>query len=251
MISSTTNERVKLARSLIHDAKARRKEGKVALEGVRLIADALAAGVVPEFVLYDPDQVNAGVLRTDPRIVWEASAEVMRAITITEHPQGIVGVFPTPALNVPMRPRRAVILDNVRDPGNAGTILRTAAAAGVQVVIFAPGSVDAYNDKVLRGAMGAHFRIALRDWDWEHITTYCKDTVMYLADMTGDMTYDAADWTDAWSLIVGGEAEGASADAISAAAKRLYIPMAQGTESLNAGIATAVMLFEAARQGRG
>lgn len=251
MISSTTNERVKLARALLADAKTRRQAGLIALEGVRLIGDALGSGAAPEFILYNPEQIKPSALHADPRLLFEATVSVIRHVSGTEHPQGVVAVFPTPALPLPDAPRRVLILDALRDPGNAGTILRTAAAAGVEVVIFSPGSVDAYNDKVLRGGMGAHFRIATRDWTWAQIEGFCRDTTVYLADMQGEVSYDAADWDQPWSLIVGSEAEGASADAARIAACRVFIPMAAGAESLNAAIAAGVLLFEAAKPTRG
>jgi RNA methyltransferase, TrmH family len=156
MITSATNERVKLARALLTDAKARRKAGLIALEGVRLIDDALGAGVTPEFIFFNPEQIDPTSLKADPNTLFGADASVIRHISGTEHPQGIVGVFPMSSLPVPETPSRVLILDALRDPGNVGTILRTAAAAGVEVVLFAPGCVDAYNDKVLRGGMGAH-----------------------------------------------------------------------------------------------
>ncbi|HLU08834.1 MAG TPA: RNA methyltransferase, partial [Oceanobacillus sp.] len=142
------------------------------------------------------------------------------------------------------------ILDNLRDPGNMGTILRTAAAAGVEVVLLSPGSVDAYNPKVLRGGMGAHFRIPVLEASWTRIAVYCRDLTVYLADMQGDVTYDAADWQQAWALIIGSEAHGESEEASALARQRVYIPMVSETESLNAAVAAGIILFEAARQRR-
>lgn len=247
MITSTTNERVKLARALLTDVKARRKAGLIALEGVRLVSDALNAGVTPEFLLFNPEQIDPTHLNAVSSTLLGADASVIKHISGTEHPQGIVGVFPMPSLPVPQSPRRVLILDALRDPGNVGTILRTAAAAGVEVVLFSPGCVDAYNDKVLRGGMGAHFRIALRDFSWDEIESFTKDTGIYLADIQGDVTYDAADWSAAWSLIVGSEADGASADAERIATQKVFIPMSADSESLNAAVATGIILFEAAK----
>jgi TrmH family RNA methyltransferase len=145
-----------------------------------------------------------------------------------------------------------LILDGLRDPGNLGTILRTAAAAGIDAVLLAPGSVDPYNDKALRAGMGAHFRIPVVSQKWDEIAATCAGLSVYLADMHGDVAYDAADWSNGWALIIGGEAHGASEAAAAlatAGAGRVYIPMAAATESLNAASAAAVILFEAARQG--
>jgi TrmH family RNA methyltransferase len=144
-----------------------------------------------------------------------------------------------------------LILDALGDPGNLGTILRTAAAAGVEVVLLAPGCVDPYNDKALRAGMGAHFRVPVIPQSWDKIAATCDGLAVYLAAMDGDLAYDAADWSSAWALIVGSEAHGASEQAAELAHQRVYIPMAAETESLNAASAAAVILFEAARQGRG
>jgi TrmH family RNA methyltransferase len=250
MITSLQNDRVKLAYGLMTGSKSRRKAGKIALEGVRLIRDAMEAGYIPDFILYDPDAVNPEPLNLDASLLLDASPEIIRHISGTEQPQGIVGVFPMPAPGIPASPRRVLILDALADPGNLGTILRTAAAAGVDLVLLAPGTVDPYNDKALRGGMGAHFRVPVVNQSWERITITCDGLPVYLADMTGDLTYDAADWGQGWALIVGSEAHGASEQAESLAHQRVYIPMAAATESLNAASAAAVILFEAARQGK-
>ncbi len=249
MITSTANERVKLARSLLTESKARRKAGALALEGTRLVADALSAGAEPDFILYNPEQWTPDSLpvAVAPDRLLPTMPDVFRTVSTTEHPQGVIGVFPMPNARLPEHPHRVLILDALRDPGNAGTILRTAAAANVEVVIFAPGCVDATNDKVLRGAMGAHFRIAWREWAWHQIVTFCAETTLYLADMTGDIAFDQVDWRAPWSLIVGGEAEGASPDAESASAQRIHIPMSSGAESLNAAVAAGILMFQAFR----
>ncbi len=252
MITSLQNDRVKLAHGLLTGGKSRRKLGKVALEGVRLINDALEAGYLPDFVLYDPDAVaiTALTVSVDADVLLDVSPEIIRHITATEHPQGIIGVFPLPTPNVPRSPQHVLILDAISDPGNLGTILRSAAAAGVDLVLLAPGCVDPYNDKVLRGGMGAHFRIPVINQSWEKITETCNGLNISLAEMSGDLAYNAADWSGTWALIVGSEAHGASEQATALAHQRVHIPMAAATESLNAAIAAAVILFEAARQRR-
>src|SRR4051794_6538722 len=171
MITSLQNDRVKLAHGLLTGAKSRRKLGKVALEGVRLINDALEAGYLPDFILYDPESVSLAMLKVnvDADMLLDVSPEIIRHITSTEHPQGIVGVFPLPTSNVPRSSQHILILDAISDPGNLGTILRAAAAAGVDLVLLAPGCVDPYNDKVLRGGMGAHFRVPVINQSWDKI----------------------------------------------------------------------------------
>lgn len=244
MITSLQNDRVKLAHALQTAAKARRKERKIALEGVRLVRDALAQGYTPEFILFDPTLLAEAFQVSNSLPV---SPEVMRHISATEQPPGVVGVFPMPDVSLPQTPKRVLILDDLRDPGNLGTILRTAAAAGVEAVLLSPKTVDPYNPKALRGGMGAHFRIPLAEHDWDAIRAYCAGLRVYLADMTGDVRYDAADWARPWALIIGSEAHGDTPEAAALAHQRVYIPMSGDTESLNAAVAAGVILFEAKR----
>jgi TrmH family RNA methyltransferase len=250
MITSLQNDRVKLAYGLLTGSKSRRKAGKIALEGARLIRDAVEAGYIPDFILYDPAVIDPAAFEVPAELLLDASPEIIRHVSGTETPQGIVGVFPLPTPTLPKAPQRILILDRISDPGNLGTILRTAAAAGVEVVLLAPGCVDPYNDKALRGGMGAHFRVPVINQSWEKIAATCDGSPVYLADMQGDQAYDAADWSGRWALIVGSEAHGASDQAEALAHSRIFIPMSAATESINAASAAAAILFEAARQAR-
>jgi TrmH family RNA methyltransferase len=129
-----------------------------------------------------------------------------------------------------------------------GTILRTAAASGVQVVLLAPGCVDPYNPKVLRAGMGAHFRVALIEANWHEIKVYCNDTRIYIAAGDAATSYSAVDWTQPWSLLIGNEAHGAGSNSATLQGERISIPMERATESINAAVATSVIVFEAQRQ---
>jgi TrmH family RNA methyltransferase len=229
------------------------------LEGVRLVQDALGRGMIPSFILVDTAAVDVDTLHSPlPQAqgsgvrasILEVSPEVIRHVSSTETPSGVVAVFPIAPPALPEVPRRVLILDEMRDPGNVGTILRSAAAAGVEVVLLSPGCADAYNPKTLRAGMGAHFRLPVLEASWTRIALYCKNLHVYLADMTGDVTYDAADWKTAWALIISSEAHGESEQAARLANQRVYIPMAAETESINAAAAASVLLFEAARQNR-
>ena len=244
MITSTQNERVRLTQALQTQAKRRRREGLIALEGLRLVRDALAAGGRPAFIFCTPDQAEAveGALLVAP--------DVMRYMSDTQSPQGVIGVFPLPDASLPAPLQRALVLDALRDPGNLGTMLRTAAAAGVEAALLAPGCVDPYNPKTLRAGMGAHFRLTVRECNWEEIAGACADLTCYLAAGDADHDYDRADWRAPWALIIGGEAHGAGPEAERLARSRVRIPLAAETESLNAAAAAAVILLEAARQRR-
>lgn len=250
-ITSLQNPRVKLTYGLQTRARTRRKERKIALEGAKLIRDALERGQRPDFIFYDPrhaDYQLIAQLQEQRADIAPVSSEVMAHLCDTETPQGILGVFPLPLPKLPRQPSRVLILDAISDPGNAGTLLRTAAASGIEVAIFAPDSVDPYNPKVLRAGMGAHFRIPIAEAPWHDIAAYCEHAHLFLADAKGEQRYDQVDWTRPYALIIGNEGHGPSKKAQEIAQTTVYIPLAAATESLNAAIAASVILFEAARQ---
>src|SRR5262245_44421675 len=214
MITSASNEKIKFARSL-----ARKKDRLAArqflLEGTRLNQEAVRAGAHPTHIFFE-----RGAFQSDARLralvvaweragdaVLEVSAPVMRALAETETPQGLAAVYALPELTPPSTPRLTLILDQVRDPGNLGTILRTAWAAGVESVLLAPGTADPFNPKVVRAGMGAHFHLPLLTADWSEIATRLNDVPrVYLSDARGDTDYTRADWSPPSALIVGGEA---------------------------------------------
>jgi TrmH family RNA methyltransferase len=249
-IISLQNERVKLTHQLQEKAKLRRTERKIVLEGTRLVGDALAMKQKPMFAFYEPNSVDYGLLARLQDVntsLFEVSHEVIQHISDTKTPQGMVAVFHLPEPALPKKAERVLILDAVRDPGNMGTILRTAGAAGVQVVILAPDCVDPYNPKVLRAGMGAHFRVPIIEATWKDIRLYCAETKRYLAAGDGKLSYSKVDWTEAWALVIGNEAHGVGEEAEKFQAERVSIPMANA-ESLNAAVAVGVLLFEAQRQ---
>jgi TrmH family RNA methyltransferase len=155
------------------------------------------------------------------------------------------------ALPIPEPLTFALIPDQVRDPGNLGTLLRTAAAAGVQAVLLPPGTVDAFAPKVVRAGMGAHFRLPVRSMTWDAIRSLCTESQLkvLVADMDGP-DYWQSDLQQPLALVIGGEAEGPSAPALALAHGKISIPMPGGSESLNAAVAGAVLMFETVRQRR-
>lgn len=256
MISSKANPHVKHIRSLLDDRRERRRERLFVLEGVRLVADALAGGATLELALYAPDQLaatSAGQellerLASRPP-AHPATAEVVAAAADTVHPQGVVALARWPGI-APGSPGIVLALDSVQDPGNLGTLLRSAEAVGVAQVLCARGTADVYSPKVVRAAMGAHFRLALeQDLGWEEVGDRLGAVEhVYAADAAAAMPYYAADWRQPSALIIGGEAQGLSQAARSLASKLISIPMRGRAESLNAAVAGSVILFEALRQ---
>lgn len=257
-ITSLHNDRLKEARKL-HKRKYRRQRQALLIEGVRLIEDALSAGVHPQQLFYAPDLIAKHdvarqlieTARTRGALCLACTDEAFALLAETVTPQGIAAVVPMPDLPAPATPTLLLLLDGLRDPGNAGTLLRSAEAAGIELVIFCPDTVDPFNDKVLRAAMGAHFRVPLQVTDrWEQVWRLCGPSVaLYVADGRAPDFYDQVDWRPPSALVIGGEAFGPSAQSMTHA-RPLAIPMQGSTESLNAGVAGSIILFEAARQRR-
>jgi RNA methyltransferase, TrmH family len=257
MITSTRNPKIQWVRSLQSRAQARREEGLFIVEGVRLVEEALNAGWDARLLLYTDDLGERG-----QQIVSSFSARgvqgepvaphVMRAASDTESPQGLLAVLSRQALPFPETLDFIFIPSEVRDPGNLGTMLRTAAAAGVQAVFLPPGTVDAFAPKVVRAAMGAHFRLPLLVRTWEEILAYVQENAMavFLAEAGEGVLYNEVDFRRPLALMIGGEAEGAGKTAEALAQVRIHIPMTGGVESLNAAAAAAILLFEIVRQRR-
>ncbi len=256
MISSTANPYVKRIRSLAADRRERRRERIVVLEGVRLLADALASGAKIELALYDTDQLAASsagqalLVQLAPLTqAYPATARVVAAAADTMTPQGVVALAHWPEI-APGAPGIALVIDGVQDPGNLGTLLRSAEAVGVMQVFCTSGTVDAYAPKVVRGAMGAYFRLAIgQDLSWEQVGERLANVdQIYAADASATLPYYAVDWRQRAALVIGSEAHGLSEAARSYATRLVGIPMRGQAESLNAAVAGSILLFEALRQ---
>ncbi len=225
------------------------------LEGVRLVSEACASDVPLRLALYAAEQLQqtaAGrvlLQRFADQPHWHAaSARVVAAAADTVSPQGIIAVADWPE-------RRAgdglvLVLDAVQDPGNVGSLLRSAEAAGVAQVVCSQGTADVYSPKVVRAAMGAHFWLPLRiDVAWPELAILLNDMQhMYAAVGGAQQPYYAVDWQGNTALIIGNEAQGVSADALALAVQQIAIPMQGRAESLNAAVAGSIILFEALRQ---
>jgi RNA methyltransferase, TrmH family len=254
MIESTQNSKVKWARAL-QRRRERQRAGKLFVEGVRLVEDALTSGSSPDLLFFTPSALETervqALVEAHRAVAWEVSDGVMAEMAGTVSPQGVAAILPLPDRPWPNQPTLLLITDGVRDPGNLGTLIRSAAAAGVEGVLVPKGSVDPWTEKVLRAGMGAHFRLPIREGlRWEEITPLLAGLTVRLADAEGGAVYDRVDWSLPCALVIGGEAGGAGAGARVRADEIIAIPMAQQVESLNAAVAGSVILFEAFRQRR-
>ena len=253
MITSLQNTKIKWVRSLQASSRARRQERAFVLEGVRLAEEALSRGAEARLVLYSDELGERGkkvfngfASRGAP--IEKVSPSVMRHASDTQTPQGILVVLPIQTLPLPDDLDFVFIPDSIRDPGNLGGMLRSAAAAGVNAVLLPPGTVDAYAPKVVRSAMGAHLRLPIRQLSWDEIEGSIDRLNIYLPDASAGKSYLDVDLRSPLALIIGGEAGGASARAHKLALTRLHIPMPGDMESLNAAVAAGILMFEVVRQ---
>ena len=252
MITSPQNPKLKLVRALLGRPKERREAGTFVVEGVRLVEEAVKSNWGFQFALYDDSLSERGKSLVEHMAsqgieVEEVSQSLMNPLSDTETPQGLLAVLNDSRLPIPESLNFVLIPDLIREPGNLGTLLRTAAAAGVQAVLLPPETTDAFAPKVLRAGMGAHFRLPIHTMTWEEIREQSKGLQAYLADMDGQSCWET-DLRKPLVLIIGGEAEGASEQARKLATQRISIPMVGKIESLNAGVAGSVLMFEVVRQ---
>ncbi|HST05981.1 MAG TPA: RNA methyltransferase [Chloroflexia bacterium] len=271
MIDSPSNAIVKALQALA-TSKGRREQGHFLVEGVRLVSDALRVGCNPTSALFNSDMLGKtpegrqvlAELRALQRqnaggLVSEASERAIGAASDTRHPQGVVASFAPPSWEPPSALETPLVLicDDIQDPGNLGTILRSAEASGATAIFLTPNCVDLYNPKVVRAGMGAHFRLpAFPEVSWEWIRVNLIESGVppehvFATDASAVLSYDRADWKQAAAVIISNEAHGLSNEARQAAGGGLLsIPMQGGTESLNAAMAATIILFEVARQRR-
>ncbi|MDX1413381.1 MAG: RNA methyltransferase [Candidatus Promineifilaceae bacterium] len=252
MISSRSNQKVKYIRRLQSDRRFRRHEQAFVVEGTRWLKEFLVQPHRLKQIFYRADWAaaaeNAHMLAHADVGKQSVSKEVMTAMSATETAPGILAVATVESLPIPTVPTLIVILDAINDPGNLGTILRSAAAAGVDAVLLGPGSVDIYNPKVVRSSMGALLRLPIHHLGWIQINKIVAGMDVWLAAGDGKKSYTAVDWRKPSALIVGNEAHGSSDKAQFLAESTIAIPMQSGTESLNAAMAASIIMFEAVRQ---
>ena len=252
MISSMSNAKVKQVRRLQSDRRFRAREKAFVIEGTRWFTELVHWARSPQIIFYTEDWLNTPahgeILRQVDAPAQCVTAEVMAAMSATTTPPGVLAVVPAHSRSLPEYPNLLLILDRIKTPGNVGTMLRTAAAAGVDGVLLAPGSVDTYNPKVVRGSMGALLRLPVKQAGWPEIRERTAGLQVWLAAANGEVSYTAVNWQEPAALIIGSEAWGAGDEAERLAGGRVAIPMHAAAESLNAAVAAGVIVFEALRQ---
>lgn len=265
-VTSVKSDRVSAVRAL-HARQGRRKTGRFVVEGPQAVRSALAAGVAIRDLFMDDD---AGAAFPDIAMgarergleVCRATPEVLAAMGETRQPQGVLAVcdqLPSGDLDAVMAaPGPVIVLDAVTDPGNVGTVIRTADAVGAAGVLLTSGSADVHNGKVVRSTAGSLFHLPVLsgleiDAVAEAAARHGRSVVVATGDASADL-FSAADDalvgpSTCW--IVGSEAHGVSEAARAAATLAVRIPMSGRTESLNAAVAAAVVLYVTAHAARG
>ncbi len=272
VLTSPDNDKVRFLRNLL-SKKDRQAARHFLIEGVRLVEEALRGPKPPLYTLYDPDilaRTEAGQrllmrlieMADDKRGVYPATARVMEMVTDTVTPQGVASAVPFLSWDEARMnsARLHLILDSLQDPGNLGTILRSAWAAGESSIWLSEGCVDFYSPKVARAGMGAHFHVpAVPDLNWTELNRRLAlagpQQIWLAASEDGSagaglphVSYTEVDWTRPQAVIIGNEAHGPGQEASLQATHRLNIPMPGGAESLNAAVAASIIIFEALRQ---
>lgn len=253
-ISSRENPRFKALRALASDHREPRRRGEALIDGVHLVALCRERGIAIRQLLVsdsgrDKPEVAAllQIAGGDPLVL---SAGLFRELTGIETPVGIAAVIAIPAEPVGPIEGDAVCLDAVQDPGNVGSILRTAAAAGVHDVLLGTGCAGAWTPRVLRAGQGAHFGLRIRERvDLAAMLAGRHDAVIATVVGQGSELFDL-DLRAPIVWLIGSEGTGLSPELVAGAARRATIPLSATTESLNVAAATAVCLFEMVRQRR-
>lgn len=265
MISSSSNQQIKNLIQLQSKSKVRNKEKQYVIEGIKMFEEVLAckrAKLVKTFVaesFYQRlNEENSPMIKQLDQIDMElVSDKVFKEISETMTPQGILAIVSQPEYSLEKILEQVrinlIILEDLRDPGNLGTIIRTAEGAGVTGILLTKASVDVYNPKVIRSTMGAIYRVPFVYVDSLPDTLkllHEKEIVMYATHLHATKYYDEVEYGNRTAVMIGNEANGLTEESAKAADVLIKIPMEGSVESLNAGVATAIMMYEIYRQNR-
>ncbi len=262
MITSVANAKVKQIVAWQTKAKERKKDGVFLAEGLKMFEEApvdwLRETYIEESVLEKIDRVSSIYKKLEQTGYEPVSSEVFRKISDTQTPQGILMVLKRPTYRteelLQCRNPLFVILEDLQDPGNLGTIVRTAEGAGVDGIFMSKGTVDIFNPKTIRATMGSVYRVPfVYVEDVQEIIKGLHNIGVktYAAHLDGRDYYDDFSFRDGTAFLIGNEGNGLKKSTADAAFSYLKIPMEGQVESLNAAIATSLLMYEAHRQRRG
>ncbi len=226
----------------LYTKKERDKSGLFLIEGFHLVEEALKAGLIQHLILHE----NTDIPHTwnyEDIPVTVVTNEVMKALSDTETPQGIMAVCQKPKVELSsLKGKKFLLIDSVQDPGNIGTMIRTADAAGIDAVILGEGCADPYNPKVIRSTQGSLFHLPIQKARLEDFIDG-TDIPIYGTALDGGIPYNKVTPTDEFALLVGNEGQGVSKDLLVKTTKNLYIPIYGKSESLNVAIAAGILMY--------
>jgi TrmH family RNA methyltransferase len=251
LIQSRDNPFYKGLKRLAESGRERRKASRTLLDGLHLVeACEKACGPVETLIVAESARAGGEIAAyVEGREAIVLADVLLRDLGLVDTPSGLLAVVAIPAATVAVdREKDAILLDGVQDPGNVGTLLRTAAAAGVKQALLSPGCAAAWSPKVLRAGQGAHFALAIQE---------DADLGAFMADYRGTTAVTCLDgatslyeahWEGPLAWVFGAEGQGVRGELLAAARLRVRIPMPGAVESLNVAAAAAVCLFEALRR---
>ena len=266
MITSVNNDRVRRIVTYVQKSKARREDKVFVIEGMKMLREA---PVLQVSEVYVTERFLESAGDEDQEILWRygaesVSEEVMKKMSDTQTPQGVLALirqyeytmeevlegYNADGSTTPL----LLVLENIQDPGNLGTMLRSGEGAGVTGVIMSRGSADIYNPKVIRSTMGSIFRMPFIYVD--NLPELVKELSAkgihtYAAHLKGEKNYDEFDYTEPTAFLIGNEGNGLTDETADAAGEYVLIPMKGEVESMNAATSAAILTFEASRQRRG
>lgn len=248
MINSKNNNKVKQVRKLLSSAKERRLKNVFVAEGMRMVQEAPPELV--EQLFLSESMLASGEIQTDLYQNTEIlSNEVYRSLSDTVNPQGVLAVIrqPSYAFDASALPEkcRLLLLDDIQDPGNLGTMIRTAEAAGMDMVLMSESCADVFNPKVIRSTMGSIYRMPFVIDDLVSVIEDLKTAgvSVYGAALEESVDFRTVECAERSAIVIGNEGRGISAGVMNSVNQRIRIPMAGEVESLNAAVSAAILMY--------
>lgn len=249
-ITSTNNQIIKQLKSL-HQKKYRKQYDSFLIEGTRLIFDAIKNSIKIDTVLIHQDKLDkfSQIINSlnEDCAIYVVSDAIINSLCLTDSPEGIIAKVHIPSINTEdFNNKLVLVLDGVQDPGNLGTIIRTANSAGIRDIYLLGSNVDVYNPKVVRSAMGSIFFINFHQFnDADELYTHLKDHGYSICVTTlSNRSYYDISLPNKVALVMGNEGNGVSEKSISKADLLLTLPMDEKAESLNVAVCTGILIYD-------
>ncbi|KPB05558.1 RNA methyltransferase [Bacillus sp. CHD6a] len=245
-IESIKNNKVKQWKKL-QKKKEREQSGTFIIEGFHLVEEALKVENLVEEIIISEDRTVPNEWNLNHVELIYATPNVLKEISETETPQGVAAICRIPAQHThTIQPNQKILLlDNVQDPGNVGTMIRTADAAGMDMVILGEGCADLYSSKVIRSTQGSIFHLPIARGDLKSYIQQCKElnTPVYGTSLQNGLPFQQVQPSQSFALILGNEGKGMAQEHLNMTNKNLFIPIHGQSESLNVGVAAGILMY--------